>query len=192
MKFFPFIFSFFIIQSSFAQITTNVSWTEHSDMPPNEVIYYKTNNKLQWDNFSGTATKDNSLVAALTVSGFGYNASLKTINGKGELIINVYCYFSKNKSWVKPGRNTPYILNHEQHHFDVSYIAAQLFIAKLQSTKFTINNYQELLARIYNECCDSMNNMQNDYDSQTKNGQVEEEQARWNTLIDSRINKLTN
>ena len=192
MKFFTFIFSFFIIQQSFAQITTNVTWTEQSDMPANEVIYYKANKKLQWDDFSGASPKENGIVAALTVSGFGYGASLKTVNGKGELNINVYCYFSKNKSWVRPGRNTAYILNHEQHHFDVSYIAAELFIDKLQSAKFTTSNYNELLARIYKECCDSMNKMQNDYDSQTKNAQVKDEQTRWDGLINARVSKITN
>ena len=115
MKLFALIFSLFIIQSSSARITTNVSWTEKSDMPANEVINYKTNKKFQWDDFLGASPKENGIVAALTVSGFGYGASLKTIDGKGEFNINVYCYFRKNKSWVRPGRNTAYILNDEQH-----------------------------------------------------------------------------
>ena len=192
MKLFTLVFSFFFIQNSFAQITTNVTWTEKSDIPVNEVIYYRKSRKLNWDYFTGQVPENTGIIAALTVSGFGYGASLKTINGKGELNINVYCYFSKNKSWVKPGKNTLYILNHEQHHFDVSYIAAELFIDKLQSAKFTTGNYNELLARIYRECCDSMNKMQNDYDSQTKNGQVKDEQARWDGLINSRISAITN
>lgn len=159
-------------------------------MPASDVIYYKANKKLQWDHFLGAIPANPGIVAALTVSGFGYGASLKTINGKGELNITVYCYFSKNRSWVKPGKNTAYILNHEQHHFDVSYIAAELFIDKLQSAKFTNGNYNELLARIYKECCDSMNKMQNEYDGQTNNGQVKAEQSRWDALIDSRISAI--
>lgn len=159
-------------------------------MPASEVIYYKANKKLQWDHFLGAVPANPGIVAALTVSGFGYGASLKTINGKGELNISVYCYFSKNRSWVKPGKNTAYILNHEQHHFDVSYIAAELFIDKLQSAKFTNSNYNQLLARIYKECCDSMNKMQNEYDGQTNNGQVKAEQSRWDALIDSRIGAI--
>lgn len=185
-----FLFILFF-NNSFAQLTTNVVWTETSSLPAGEVIYYNPDKKLSWNDFNGRAT-GNTVVAALTFSGFGYNASVKTINGKGDLNISVYCYFSKPKSWVRDGRANPYVLTHEQHHFDLTYIATVLFIDKLQSTRFTPGNYRELLARIYNECCDAMNKMQNDYDGQTKNGQVKSEQARWNDLIDTRISSFTN
>lgn len=191
MKFSVLLFPFFLINNSFGQLTTNVNWTQQTSLPANEVIYYNVNKKLLWNNFTGTAPNDNSNVAALTYSGFGYNASIKTINGKGELNINVYCYFTKNRSWVKPGKNTAYILDHEQHHFDVTYIAAVIFMDKLQNAKFTPGNYNEVLARIYQENGDLMNKMQNDYDGQTKNGQIKSEQARWNDLIDSRVNSFT-
>mgnify|MGYP000957699006 FL=1 len=138
-----------------------------------------------------TPPADNGPVAAITVSGFGYVADIKTSGNKGELNIRVYCYFNKNKSWVKPGKNTAYILTHEQHHFDISYIAACIFIDKLQNTTFTKSNYNELLPRIYNESCDIMNKMQNDYDGQTKNGQVADAQEKWNQFIDDRIQFIT-
>lgn len=180
----------FLSTNSFAQLTTNVSWTEQTTLPAGETIYYNPDKKLTWSDFRGTAT-GNEIVAALTFSGFGYNASVKTINGKGDLNISVYCYFNKNKSWVRDGKANAYVLTHEQHHFDVSYIACAIFIDKLQSTKFTTTNYKSLLERIYNESCGIMNQMQNDYDSQTKNGQVKAEQQRWNALIDSRISAFT-
>ncbi len=48
-----------------------------------------------------------------------------------------------------------------------------------------------LLPRIYNECCDIMNKMQDDYDGQTKNGQVKDMQEKWNNFIDQKINFIT-
>ncbi len=191
MKLTSFFISCFFINSVSAQLVSNVSWIEQSSLPASQAIYYNPNKNLTWDDFMSKPPADNSFVAAMTVSGFGYNANVKTVNGTGELNVSVYCYFNKGKSWVKPGKNTSYILNHEQHHFDVSYIAAAIFMDKLQSTKFTPGNYKELLPRIYNECCDIMNKMQNDYDKQTKNGQVKDEQSRWNALIDSKVNALT-
>ena len=107
------------------------------------------------------------------------------------LNIQVYCYFNKNKSWVKPGRNTAYILSHEQHHFDITYICATIFVDKLRGTVFNNANYSTRLPEIYNESCDIMNKMQNDYDGQTKNGQVKAEQARWNALIVEKIRAAT-
>ena len=161
-------------------------------MPATEVIYYKPAQYLVWDNFAGDVPGNPGMVAALTVSGFGYNASLKTTNGKGQLNISIYCYFSKNKSWVKPGKTTSYILTHEQHHFDISYIAAAIFMDKIQNAVFTAGNYNSLLPRLYNESCAIMNKMQNDYDGQTKNGQVKDEQSKWNVFIDDKLSRITN
>jgi hypothetical protein len=190
MKSIALLFFCFIFNDSSAQITTNVMWTQQSSMPADEVIYYNPGKDLVWDNFTGKAIEGGN-VAAMTVSGFGYKADIKSSGGKGQLNISVYCYFNKNKSWVKPAKTTTYILTHEQHHFDISYIAASIFIDKLQSSLFTNGNFNVLLPRIYNECCDIMNKMQDDYDGQTKNGQLKDIQVKWNNIIDEKINFIT-
>ncbi len=185
------LLSFLFSQNIYAQLTTNVVWTNDGATPAADVIYYNSNKQLDWNNFYGKPPADNGITAALTVSGFGYSANIKTINGKGQLNIQVYCYFNKNKSWVKSGRNTAYILTHEQHHFDISYICAAIFVDKLQATAFSTTNYSTWLPKIYNESCDIMNKMQNDYDGQTKNGQLKDEQNRWNSLIVAKISAAT-
>ena len=191
MKLLTLLLSFLFSQNIYAQLTTKVVWTNDGATPAIDVIYYYINKNLDWNNFSGKPPADNGVTAALTVSGFGYSANIKTVNGKGQLNIQVYCYFNKNKSWVKPGRNTAYILSHEQHHFDISYICAAIFVDKLRGTIFNNANYSTRLPEIYNESCDIMNKMQNDYDGQTKNGQVKAEQARWNALIVEKIRAAT-
>ena len=191
MKLLTLLLSFLFSQNIYAQLTTKVVWTNDGATPAIDVIYYYINKNLDWNNFSGKPPADNGVTAALTVSGFGYSANIKTVNGKGVLNIQVYCYFNKNKSWVKPGRNTAYILSHEQHHFDISYICAAIFVDKLRGTIFNNANYSTRLPEIYNESCDIMNKMQNDYDGQTKNGQVKAEQARWNALIVEKIRAAT-
>jgi hypothetical protein len=99
----------------------------------------------------------------------------------------VYCYFNKNKSWVKPGRTTDYILQHEQHHFNISYIAAKIFQDKLKEADFTLSNYNTLLPQLYNEACAVMNKLQDDYDGETKNGQLNDKQDRWNNYVDTAL-----
>ena len=191
MKLLTLLLLFLFSQNIYAQLTTRVVWTNDGATPAIDVIYHDINKNLDWNNFSGKPPTDNGVTAALTVSGFGYSANIKTVNGKGQLNIQVYCYFNKNKSWVKPGRNTAYILSHEQHHFDISYICAAIFVDKLRGTVFNNANYSTRLPEIYNESCDIMNKMQNDYDGQTKNGQVKAEQARWNALIVEKIRAAT-
>lgn len=183
------IFLIFLVSltvSSKAQMVTNVYWTQESNMPKSEVIYYKPSQKLRWTDFTGTPILTGN-VAAITMSGFGYSATMKRSGDQGEINIAVYCYFSKPKSWVKPDKKTAYILNHEQIHFDISYIAASLFIAKLKSLNITSKNINSVIPPIYKEFCDLMNKMQDDYDNETKNGQLKEMQDKWNNEIHQRI-----
>lgn len=174
-----------------AQLTTKVEWTEKTSMPVSEVIYYNPSNKLVWANFKGKPQDPGGRTAAITMSGFGYSASMHSNGKSGELTVQVYCFFNKNKSWVKPGKTTDYILLHEQHHFDIAYIAANIFIDKLQSAVMTSSNYNVLLPRIYNECIDVMNAMQDDYDNETNNGQDTAIQSKWNRFIDDKITLIT-
>lgn len=191
MQIFIFVFYSMILQNVpvAAQLNTSITWTEESSLPADEVLYYSADKILTWDDFQGSA--EDSRSAAVTVSGFGYTANINTRNGNGNLNIKVYCYFNKAKSWVKSGRTTSYILTHEQHHFDISYIAARVFVDKLRNAKFTPGNYNMLLTKIYNESCQLMNQLQDDYDGQTKNGQLKDVQYQWNDMLDEKINLLT-
>jgi hypothetical protein len=191
MKILVSLLSLILPVTSFAQLTTKVEWTNQTSMQPAEVIYYNPADKLVWENFKGKPPTDNGRTAAITMSGFGYAASIKYSEGKGVLNLQVYCFFNKNKSWVKPGKTTEYILNHEQHHFDISYIAAAIFVDKIQSAVISKSNYNVLLSRIYNECIDIMNKMQDDYDGQTRNGQELALQEKWNKFIDNKISGIT-
>ena len=159
-------------------------------MPASDVIYYQPNKRLQWQDFEGDAIK-NHRAAAITVSGFGYKAEMKNSGGRGDLIISVYCFFNKPKSWVKEGHTTPYILAHEQNHFDITYLATNLFIEKLRGATFTVNNINTLLPKIYNESCAVMNRLQDDYDGQTKNGQVKDAQQNWNDMIKDKLDNMS-
>ena len=187
------LFTLFFLFTAFltrAQFITNVNWTMSTDLPAADVIYYKPAASLVWDDFQG-APVSTGIVAAITSSGFGYNASMRNAGDKGTLQIGVYCYFSKGKSWVKPGRKTDYILRHEQHHFDISYIAANLFVSRLRNAVITPSNCNTLLPQIYKECCTYMNKLQDDYDGQTHNGQLNDVQEKWNSLLNDKLAVLT-
>lgn len=189
MRYFLFLIISIISLSSSAQLTTSVYWTEVSDLPKNETIFYRTQIPLTWKDFKGKP-QENNRVAAITVSGFGYKAEMKNMGSTGQLNIRVYCYFSKPKSWVKEGRTTGYILSHEQHHFDVSYLSARIFMERVKKTNFTPANVNTLLPKLYNECCDLMNKMQDDYDGQTRNGQDEDKQDQWHKYINEKLAAL--
>lgn len=179
-----FISIFFLLgKTATAQVHVIVQWQSLTATETGDTIHYDGNRHLDWKDFQGTPD-NKSIAAAITASGFGYSMSMQTRNNHTSIIITVYCFFDKAHSWVKKGMKTDYALLHEQHHFDITYIHAYRFVKKLQATTFTRNNYDELVEKINNEAYTELEKMQNDYDGQTKNGQLKEVQAWWNRKID--------
>ena len=169
-----------------AQVITNIYWTEQTEMDKSNTIYYNPTKNLIWDNFKGVPGPPGP-VAAITASGFGYKANMNSSGGKGEINIAVYCYFNKKGSWVKPGKTTTYILNHEQHHFDIVYLFAMQFIHDLKTTKYTMANYGKVIEKMYRKSQSALLSMQIDYDAETKNSQLPDEQQLWNKKIDEQV-----
>lgn len=176
--------------SLYAQLNTHIIWTEQTSMPASEIIYYQANKNLQWKDFQGSPMA-NHRAAAITVSGFGYKAAVKNNGSKADLIISVYCFFNKPKSWVKEGHTSAYILAHEQNHFNITYLATNIFMDKLKGVTFTLSNMNSTLRRLYTESCDIMNKWQDDYDGQTRHGQVKDVQQKWNEYINEKLSELT-
>ncbi|MEP6677227.1 MAG: hypothetical protein ABJA78_18850 [Ferruginibacter sp.] len=192
-KQFIIIFSLFLASTdvSLAQpLSLNLREVIPAVSSANDTIYYEPGDKLEWNNFK-TITQPTGNVAALTASGFGFNAGMLYKNGRGSITISTYCFFSRSASWVKPGRKTDYILAHEQHHFDISYIGMKIFMERLEQTSFTMQNYSALLNKIYNESYKYMSDLQNQYDAETKNGQLPDRQAAWINSIDKTLNGIT-
>jgi len=186
-----YILAFFLFVSStaFSQVTTSIEWRQGLPPEKGDTIFYNAGKKLAWKDFQGTPD-NRSIAAAITSSGFGFSMEMKSRNHKTIFSISVYCFYNKSKSWVKPGMATDYALLHEQHHFDVTYIATCLFIQKLRAASFTLENFSDLVDKIYTESYDELERMQNDYDGQTKNGQLKNIQAEWNIKIDRQLASL--
>ena len=189
-----YIFSLFFIAAAApgkAQVNVTVRWWSHTPAANSDTIFYTAAKKIAWPDFKGKPGEPADALA-ITSSGLGYVAAMQNYKGKTTIVIDVYCYFSKQNSWVRRGRESDYALNHEQHHFDVTYISTNLFIRKLKDARFTKNNYGNQVEKIYNETCHELEKMQNDYDGQTKNGQLKNIQTEWNDKIDKQLGALNN
>jgi len=184
------IILFLLNSPACAQFTTLIQWQEAKTANSGDTISYDSNRKLNWSDFQGRPDA-NSPAAAITESGFGYRMSLQTVNNRTNMIITVFCYFNKKKSWVKAGMKTNYALLHEQHHFDITYINTCLFIQKLKAAHFTVQNYASLVNKIHDECFAELDKMQDEYDGQTKNGRISREQSAWNKKIDQLLESIT-
>ncbi len=189
MKFFLAGLFLLVACTAYPQLFTTIQWQDSPHNAAGDTIYYNPQSKLLWNDFRGEPNKK-SIAAAITASGFGYTMAMKSRGNKATLVLTIYCFFNKNNSWVKPGMRSDYALVHEQHHFDITYIAASSFIKRLKSTSFTLSNYETLLDKLYNDSYYDLEKMQNDYDGQTMNGQLENIQASWNKFVDKQVSAL--
>lgn len=179
-----------ITASTQAQFTVTIKWMPVKAANNSDTIYYNTDQKLNWADFKGSPDIL-SPAAAVTESGFGYRMSMNSTGNKIEVIVTVFCYFDKNKSWVKKNMDTEYALTHEQHHYDVTYINACRFINKIRKAQMNRGNYNYLIEKIYDESFVALGKMQDAYDGQTSNGRIKKMQLAWNKKIDDDLAAIT-
>ncbi len=163
------------------KIETSINWVTNIPDADNNILY-NPGHKLSIEDFTGSPDNTPNAVA-ITASGFVFTAGFHSKGDKATLSLGVYCSFDKKESWMKEKGKTAYILEHEQHHFDISYLNTLFFIKKLKQTKFKHDNYMEQLRALYTEVVDKMEAMQNKYDTETHNGINKEKQAEWNKKI---------
>lgn len=169
----------------FAQpLTVNVVLVQRTAPESSDSIYYSPNRKLTWADFMGQAVAGSPAVA-ITNSGFGFGMGTYTRGGKTRINISVHGSFSKSQSWVKKGYATEYVLNHEQHHFDLTWYCTLQFYKKLKAAVLTPDNYREVITKIYTESYTLLRQLQDAYDTETSNGILKDKQAIWNKKIDA-------
>jgi hypothetical protein len=181
-----FISLFFSVAMMAQNLEIIVNYVTSDATASKPLIYYTPDVKLSWDDFKGKPV-ESSNAAAITNAGIGLKMAFHSKGNVATLIISVDCNFSKSDSWVKDGRRTPYILNHEQHHFDIAYIKAMQFVQNLKTAKYTLKDYDKVIEKIYNQSQEELIAMQNAYDSETKNSTLVNEQELWNQKINEQI-----
>lgn len=182
----PLVILFFSLAATAQKLLVDVHYVTTDPSADKPVIFYTPNRKLSWDDFKGKPVAA-SEAAAITNAGFGFKMMFKSENNVATLHLTVDCSFSVSDSWVKHNRKTPYILNHEQHHFDLAYLYAMQFVHNLRAAKYTMNDYTKVLDKIYNQCQADLTAAQNAYDAETNNSQLADQQELWDKKIDARM-----
>jgi len=191
-KYFACLFTGTLFSFSLAaqQLQVDVNYATTNPTVTKPVIYYSPFTKLTWDDFRAKPDAASD-AAAITNAGIGFQMNFHSKDNLATVIITVDCNFSKNDSWVKKNKNTPYILNHEQHHFDIAYIYAMKLIHNLKVAKYTSKNYNKLIEKIYYDTQTELLGMQNNYDRETKNSQLTDQQALWDKKIDAEVDSIS-
>jgi len=152
-------------------------------------IEWKPGKKLMWDDFKGIP-HDEDPGDALTYTSNQTHFESYAVGSRFEMESQISCYFIKSKSWVKPGKQFAYLLNHEQKHFDLAEAGAREFRKRVHEAHFTEKNFRDEIYRIRQEVESKYRSLQQQYDKETDHSRKEEEQLRWNEKIDGMLKEL--
>lgn len=156
---------------------------------PVETIQWQEKS-LEWRDFIGSPDAYSSFHAS-TNSGISYSWSLRSSESKTEFLYEIETFFYPNLSWVKPGKNSPLLLAHEQLHFDITELHGRKL--KEMMIGFVPNqrtDHKKVLERMYQKNETSRRLMQEKYDRETSHGQNEGAQTQWETFVEAELAKL--
>jgi len=177
-----------ISQNAFGY-TNSLSWNE--------------NKKLTWDDFHGFINYGSPFFAeAYTDVSWEYSWEYSNLNDcyYEYSKISATASFDKGKSFVKPGRESDSLLNHEQGHFDIAEISAKEFNERIHKELMgkyfpcpegidasdTISNQAKNRAQqIFDQENQKGTDMQRDYDTDTFHGKYNDKQIEWDEKIQS-------
>lgn len=148
-------------------------------------IPWKSSNQLKWSDFKREPVKSSEYFA-VTNSGIKYSWSSSFDGTSYAFSFEVNSYFNPNESWVKKGKKTDELLNHEQLHFNISELHARSLRSKLNNFEFT-DDFKTEIDSIYNLVRKEENDAQELYDNETNHSLNKEEQKRWNKLIKAEL-----
>ena len=107
--------------------------------------------------------------------------------GWDSITVEVNSYFDYSTSWVVKDRETPYLLNHEQRHFDISEICAR----KLRQSLLAWDNkipFKDYFKTCFDSILKLRQSEEENYDAETHHSKDIDGQSNWNKRVDSLLN----
>ncbi len=150
-------------------------------------IEWSSDRKLTWDDFKGVPDDENYPNAlAVTNSGFGIYSNGFNLFSKGKIFVKTV--FINNSSWFRPEGKTPYVLTHEQIHFDITEIYARKLRKAFIDANITPSKGAEA-EKIYYKIHNEWEGRQSLYDIQTQFGEKFETQKKWKSIVEIELAK---
>lgn len=154
-----------------------------------EVISWRDDIKLTWNEFKGAPKKIGTAVA-VTASGITFEYSVKEKNSRiVSFDAHVYAHFYPQKSWYIKEEGTDHILAHEQLHFDITELYARKFRKQITQLKIS-NNLRSELQKLHYSINKEVETVQNRYDQESDNSVNLEFQSKWEKYIKQELTKL--
>lgn len=163
---------FSVVPGKFKTAEPNIDDPEFVDEETAEYIPWSYDRMLTWNDFL-CEPKRNTDAVALTSTSIGI--SFKYTGGR--FSYNISCNFSKKKSWGL--MKTPYILAHEQAHFDISEIFARKLNQEMKNYHPNSSTLKRDVSAIYDKVIKEEKAFQEQYDDETSHSRKKGRQKEW-------------
>lgn len=157
------------------------------------IIEWNQNRKLTWSDFLDKPD-DNIIADALTSYKIEVVPSNVIVDQYDRIQnyneLSVKANFYKYHSWYI--ENTKELLEHEQLHFDIAELYARKmrmeFMKMKNKNESRFESYLNCYKRLWKEC----RKLQQEYDFETNNGRIREENLKWINKITIELSKFDN
>lgn len=162
----------------------NITFTDYTEKPEGDTIYYTAQRPLTWADFQSRVKPIDNMEAEV-MPGFGYNQEAKIANGIINVHIAMKTFMPKSAAWAGYNDRSNYALNHEQRHFDIVKIITGQYKQKVLAANLTPDTFEAFINMQYLDSYRDMDALQKAYDKETNHGRNEAAQAAWNKRIDN-------
>jgi hypothetical protein len=166
-----------------------VTFTDYNGRSNQDTVFYNPAKPLRWEDFQATPTKASRFSATVFPS-FAYEGESNVINGIIHLNLNMKVYVLTESSWVKPDARDAYGLNHEQRHFDIVKLVAERFKQKIKPNDLSVEDYNSIIQYHFIESYREMNQLQDQYDAETRHGVDKIAQELWNQRLEKELKAM--
>jgi len=151
----------------------------------NERSYWSSDIILKWKDFKGKQDNNHPFDAE-TNWAVEYSCGLN----QDTLSFTLKCYFDKNGSWVKKGKETDVLLNHERMHFNLGEVYSRKLRKALLEHAYNRETINEDVQTLYNNMFSECQVAQKRYDKDTNHSKIQDKQEQWDEEIAASLKKL--
>lgn len=139
---------------------------------------------LVWEDFTGKPDKRSEHEANTYWNiNFGYQGVRFTNDTAKFTGLNVTLELNNSLSWIKNSKATPYLLKHEQGHFDLGVMCQKEILLQINMAVFLRSDYQKKIQTLFNTTLEKYRILGSRYDEETEHSKFVENQQKWNSFF---------
>lgn len=147
--------------------------------------------KLEWSDFQGSAD-NTSPFSAVTNWGVSFRYKVDSFHADTAFpFFQTSPVFNNYSSWVKKNQKSNELLQHEQGHYDLAIICAEMMKENFISNTFLRSNLSIKADSIFQSTLQLIKQIEVQYDDETNHMLNRDEQEKWNANIEKLLEKIS-